>query len=285
MTGYGKQTYTNKDYHIEVQIKSLNSRYFDFRTSLPNELQQFEMDIKKLLNSKISRGKVDIRIDFISSKETEMQINTQKINQLKKCYDKIIEMVGYQGNFPIEDILHQQNILIEKKEEDSSLKALLLQTIELALRKHQEMAEEEGRKMKLSTNESMQRISSSLTTIKKEFPVYRDKIYTDIKENVQKIVNERTEEMEKRILAEVAMYVEKADINEEIIRLQSHIEKINELTKKTNPIGKSFNFVLQEMHREINTIGNKFNSSKLFKDILTIKEEIEKCREMIQNVE
>ena len=286
MTGFGKHTFSNNNLQIEVQVKSVNSRFFDFRVALPSELYQYEINFKNIVNRFIKRGKVDLRINLVNSELNEIKINEMKVQELKIAYNKVIDLVDKNLTFPIEKLLDQRNIFMEDNSgfNDEQIN-LIEQTLVEAVAQHQEMALAEGENMKISTQLSLSKITESLTKIKENFPSFKEQIYLQIKTNVAQIVENMDDDLEKRILAEVAMYVEKADINEEIIRLESHIEKVKELIEQEGSIGKTFNFVLQEMHRETNTIGSKYNSSKLFKEILIIKEEIEKCREMIQNVE
>ncbi|MEA1972816.1 MAG: DUF1732 domain-containing protein, partial [Candidatus Cloacimonadota bacterium] len=275
MTGFGKQVYSDEKYQIEVQIKSVNSRYFDFRVSLSSEFYQFEYRFKKLINKYIKRGKVDLYISFVSSIAPKINVNKNKIIELKKSYNEVLALIGNSPKFPINKLFEQKDIFIESKQNwDQNLYSVIENTVEKAVIKHQEMALQEGKQMYVSTQDSIDKISASLNAIEKSFPDFRDQMYNQIRVNVSEIIENIDEDLEKRILTEVAMYVEKADINEEIIRLKSHIEKIADLIEQEKPTGKSFNFVLQEMHREITTIGSKYNSSKLFKEILTIKEEI-----------
>ncbi len=118
-----------------------------------------------------------------------------------------------------------------------------------------------------------------------EFPKYKKEIYLKLKDNIEELLGTFIkQEDHKKLLLETAIYVEKADITEEIVRLNNHIDKFSALLEEKTELGKKLNFILQEMHREINTIGSKFNSTKVFDDTILIKEEIEKCREIIQNV-
>ena len=132
----------------------------------------------------------------------------------------------------------------------------------------------------------MKTIEDSLSRIKTEFPNYKEKINSDLKIKIAEIISHKLRDEDyKRIILEAAIYTDKSDVNEEIIRLYDHVEKIKEFLAEKKTGGKKLNFIIQEMHREINTLGSKFNSIKIFNDVIVIKEEIEKCRELVQNVE
>jgi len=160
-----------------------------------------------------------------------------------------------------------------------------MKTLDEAITAHQKMALTEGDSMKEYCFNSLSTMSSALNKIETEFPKYKKEIYSRLKDNIEELLGAFTkEEDHKKLLLETAIYVEKADITEEIVRLNNHIDKFSALLEEKTELGKKLNFILQEMHREINTIGSKFNSTKVFDDIILIKEEIEKCREIIQNV-
>ena len=141
--------------------------------------------------------------------------------------------------------------------------------------------------MKKFLQDSFKVITKALRKIESEFPKYKKKIYQKMVKNITHILETKLKDDDyKRIMLEAALYIDKADVSEEIIRIKDHIEKfLNILKEKKNEIGKTLNFILQEMHREINTIGSKYNSKIIFSEILIIKQEIEKCRELVQNVE
>jgi len=162
---------------------------------------------------------------------------------------------------------------------------IVMGTLNEALSAHLKMAVTEGDSMKEYCLNSLSTMSSALNRIEEEFPIYKKEIFTKLKENIENLLGTFIkEEDHKKLLLETAIYVEKADVTEELIRLKNHIDKFSVLLEEKTELGKKLNFILQEMHREINTIGSKFNSTKVFDDIIFIKEEIEKCREIIQNV-
>jgi len=154
------------------------------------------------------------------------------------------------------------------------------------LNEHQKMAQNEGRSMLEFFTSSLKIMKRSIDKLKIAFPQYKEEIHNKLKTNVEILLKNKLEGNDhKRFLQETALYIEKADVNEEIVRFEHHLEKFNNKLKASGEAGKSLNFILQEMLREINTIGSKFNSTGAFDDVLTIKEEIEKCRELVQNVE
>ncbi len=190
---------------------------------------------------------------------------------------------------PLNIIFSENDIIsIQKKElHNKDIRNLILETVTEAILDHQYMAIKEGQSMKKYLEKSMKTCSKSIKTLEELFPLYKKDLFEKYKKNIEELISDKLdEEAVKKITLETSIYVEKADVTEEIIRLKDHIEKFNEKLKDQDlETGKTLNFILQEMQREINTIGSKFNTVKAFKEILSTKEEIEKCREIVQNVE
>jgi uncharacterized protein (TIGR00255 family) len=289
MTGYGKAAFFSEEFDIEIEVKSVNNRFLDLKLMLPRELSSLEMLFRQKIKSFINRGKVDIRLNINDKRIPKLVLNEERLNSFKEIYSKINEKIGSSNGIPLEVVLRENGIVTSEAYEidGTSYAEALLDTLGKALIEHQKMAINEGESMQDFLVSSLSRINTSLGTIENEFPEYKQDLFMKFKKQISELLNSvLDEDTEKRILVETAMYIEKADVNEEIVRLYNHIEKFrNKLYLNDVEIGKSLNFILQEMHREINTIGSKFNSSNVFSQVLTIKEEIEKCREMVQNVE
>ena len=152
---------------------------------------------------------------------------------------------------------------------------------------HQKMATREGEALSAFFIESIDTIESCLVAIEQTIPAYREKIKDTLTTTVKQLLeNSYTDDMEKRILLETALYMERCNITEEIVRLRSHAVNFKKvLGKKDDEMGKSLNFILQEMHREVNTISSKYNTTGTYMEVLRMKEEVEKCKEQVANVE
>lgn len=289
MTGYGKAKYINENYEIEIEIKSVNNRFLDYKFYSPREINYLEMALKEKLNKKIKRGKVEVRINLSDKRLPEIVLNKEKLEIYWNIFKEAKEFLRIKTEPSLEKLLEEYEI-IQLKENDGDnkeLEKIIFELFEEALENHQMMALNEGKSMKNSIAESISKIRAALEVIKKESPKHKEQSYENLKKRINELLSEELGEDDyKRLMLEAAIYIDKMDVNEEIIRLQNHLEKFDEkLHTEDNEIGKTLNFILQEMHREINTISSKFTATEVFSRILTIKEEIEKCRELIQNVE
>lgn len=287
MTGYGRAKYLDENIDLEIEVKSVNSRFLDLRIKQPYHLSFMETAISKQINKMIVRGKVDVNINLNLLKAPDMELNEDMTKAYWELYNKAKELVNTDVHLPFAKLLSEKDVIrIGKTEMDEdNMSRIVMTTLDDALSAHQKMASAEGDSMKKYCLNSLKMMSSALNKIEAEFPKYKKEIYSKLKDNIEELLGAFIkEEDHKKLLLETAIYAEKADITEEIVRLKNHIDKFSALLDETAGLGKKLNFVLQEMHREINTIGSKFNSTKVFNDIILIKEEIEKCREIIQNV-
>ena len=287
MTGYGRAKYLDENIDLEIEIRSVNSRFMDLRIKQPYYLSFMETEISKQINQIIVRGKVDVYINLNLLKTPDMKLNEEMVKAYWELYNKAKEMVNTDAHLPFARLLSEKDIIrIGKTEiDEDNMSKIVMKTLDEAITAHQKMALTEGDSMKEYCFNSLSTMSSALNKIENEFPKYKKEIYSKLKDNIEELLGAFIkEEDHKKLLLETAIHVEKADVTEEIVRLKNHIEKFSALLEEKTELGKKLNFILQEMHREINTIGSKFNSTKVFDDTILIKEEIEKCREIIQNV-
>ena len=287
MTGYGRTKYLDENIDLEIEVRSVNSRFLDLRIKQPYYLSFLEDDISKQINKIIVRGKVDVNINLVLLKAPDMELNEEMVKTYWELYKNAKDLINTDAHLPFANLLSEKDIIRTGKTEidEDNMSKIIMTTLDNAIAAHQKMAVIEGNSMKEYCITSLTEMSSALMRIEKEFPIYKQEIYSKLKNNIEDLLNEFIkEEDHKKLLLETAIYVEKADVTEEIVRLKNHIDKFSIILEEKSELGKKLNFILQEMHREINTIGSKFNSTKVFDDIILIKEEIEKCREIIQNV-
>lgn len=289
MTGYGRSRFADDAHEIEVEIKSVNSRFLDLKYRLPRELSFVESKLDGILNEKIKRGKIQVNINVKSKKGASLELNETNLKTYWELYSKAANILGVENDGTLSKILAEPEVIIlqEENPEEPEFLNKLINTFESALDEHQKMAVQEGDSMRKYLIESSDMMLNSIQKLDEEFPKYKHEIHQKMQSNIETLLKEKLDnEALKRIMLEAAVYIEKADVTEELVRLKDHIGKFKTKVKQNDSeAGKSINFILQEMHREINTIGSKFNSTKIFDDVILIKEEIEKCRELIQNVE
>ena len=287
MTGFGKNSLLINDRNYQVEIRSVNHRYLDISTKMPRQLTYLEEDVKKVISSKIKRGKVDVIITFENnSKEgRNIQINTE----IAKMYIDELRKLAQEGNIlsdiQVTEITKLPDVLnISIDQDDETIKQELLDSVKIALDNLLSMKETEGNKIAEDlTNridyieEKILKISKLSTGLIEEYVV---KLEERIKELLKTVIIDKS-----RIAQEVVIYADKTSIEEEITRLKSHITQFRQLLKEEGAVGKKIDFLIQEMNRETNTIGSKANDLEIVNGVIDIKTELENIREQIQNIE
>ncbi len=288
MTGYGHYEYQNEEIRMNIEIKTVNHRYCDVYIRLPRQLSCFEDKIRSLITSRVSRGKIDVFINWenIGEGKKEVILDEGLARAYYQAMSKIAQNLGLREDISSSSLARFPEILrVEKKEEDSEeIWKVLEQAVNEAVNNLLSMREAEGEKLKKSLLDICGFIEGYRQKILERAPhvvtEYREKLSARIRELLE---NNNIDEM--RIAMEVAMFADKASINEELVRLKSHLEQFGQIINLDGPIGKKLDFLLQEMNREVNTIGSKANDLEITRNVVELKSEIEKIREQIQNIE
>lgn len=287
MTGFGNARACVENVEVEFEIKSVNSRYLDLRLYLPRELSFYETSIRKLLPHYIGRGAVEIRANYSDHREPKLVLDAKKLLKYSELASAAASMLNVESDVSIEFLLHEPGVINNENNlaEDMLLSGLLNKALNEALSKVVDSMTAEASNMKEVLRQSMNNIEESIVEVSKLCAPFKQELYTNMLSRVQEIVaTYKLDNIEQRIVQELAIYVDKYDIGEELSRLTSHISTFYDTLEKSEDNGKTLNFIIQEMQREANTLGSKFSTSKSFPFVLVIKEEIEKCREIIQNV-
>ena len=277
MTGYACSKYEIDNREYTVEIKSVNHKYNDITIKLPRFLNKIEDNIRKKVAEYISRGKVEVYISFQNYSEKGRNIKVNK--ELAKVYiqelKELANETGIIDNLNVIDVSKLPDVLSMESDEDEELISKELNiALEEALNSFVAMREKEGTRLVNDIQERINKISAGLI---EEYVV---KLEKRIKELLKVDVIDET-----RIAQEVVIYSDKCSIEEEVTRLRSHIAQFNDMLKKDSPIGKKFDFLIQEMNREINTIGSKANCLEITNRVVEVKTEIENIREQVQNIE
>jgi uncharacterized protein (TIGR00255 family) len=292
MTAYGRASISASFGQIFVEIYSLNRRYLEIYTSLPRELNRFEIDIRKWISEAISRGHVNIRISVHYENKTPMLVspNLPLAKQLKDAW----KAIAAELNVKDEKDLLSQALVADKEFLLTYLDAIEdTETYREALHKAISDALDELIKMKTAEGEILQEditarlniLQQKIDQIEKKGTAATDRYREKLVETLEKILPGAVEN-EDRILREVAVYAERIDTTEEIVRFKSHVKQFQKLLNSSDPaLGKTLDFLLQEMNREINTIGSKSAEGEISHRVVEMKSELEKIREQIQNVE
>lgn len=287
MTGYGKANLIKDTRTYTVEIKSVNHRYLDISIKMPKSLNYLEEEIKKEISKKVKRGKIDVFINFEDSKIDAKEIKINK--EIAKIYIKELKELAQEENitddisitkiamFP--DVLTMQNI-----QEDENIKPELIETIDIAVKQLINMRKTEGEKISQDLLSRIELINKKNKEISSISTGLIDEYVVKLEKRIKELLKEQ--EIDKtRIAQEVVIYADKCSIEEEIIRLESHIMQFKQFLNSDEAIGKKIDFLIQEMNRETNTIGSKANSLEITNGVISIKTELENIREQIQNIE
>lgn len=288
MTGYGRVQQIIDGYNILVEIKSVNHRYYEFSARAPRIYGFIEEKLKVYLQSFISRGKVDvfITIDNIEGNDAEIKLN----NKLAKGYIDALQQLQDQFNLrndisvsTVSRYTEIFNVLKSSENEDRVWNAVK-SVADKCIIEFVEMRTSEGERLQKDIVSRIKFIAEVVTIIEQRSPKtveeYREKLLLKMREILGDSKFDET-----RIITEAAIYADKVSVNEETVRLKSHLSQFELMLKASEPIGRKLDFLMQEINREANTIGSKGNDVEIARNVVDIKAELEKIREQIQNIE
>ncbi|NLC84723.1 MAG: YicC family protein [Ruminococcaceae bacterium] len=291
MTGYGRGEFSADDRRVTVEIKSVNNRYCDIQVRLPRSLNALESRIRDAVALRLARGKVDVSISYADNRPDAYQVTTDL--GLAKAYAKalieIADAVGAPESPSAAAISRYADVLrVETAQVDpEEFWQLLEQALNQALDGMVLMRTGEGERLQadmLSRLDLLEQERAAIAERAPEVPgIYRERLSARLSE----ILDERSAALvdEQRLALEVAMFADKAAIDEELVRLASHLDSFRSILGSEGPIGKKLDFLIQEINREINTIGSKANDLQLTDRVVYFKSELEKIREQVQNLE
>ena len=288
MTGYGRGSVQQDGRCFTVEIKSVNNRYLDINIKLPRQINALEENIRKYIVSKISRGKTDVYIlqDRYSDDDVEVKVDEPLAKAYYIAYKELVEKFQLRDDITVSLLSKSPDVIqINKKDEDMEKVWETLKTaIDEALNMFVDMRQKEGLKLGNDIIDRCNIIASKISDIDKRSPEiideYRKKILLRVSEFLKDVAVD-----EARLLNEVAFFADKCSVTEELGRLNSHIIQMKENLNASEPVGRKLDFLIQEMNREINTIGSKSNDLYITNIVVDIKSELEKIREQIQNIE
>ena len=289
MTGFGRGESRNTDYNFNVEIKTVNHRYNDIIIRMPKHLNYLEEQIKSIIKSKINRGRVEVYIELEYSSESniDIRIDMPLAKSYKSQLDSMMEELNIEDKVKlIHMLMFPEIIRKEKKEiEEDVLWQSLETALEIALDNVVNMRIKEGAILKKDMENQIFKIEEELLKIEERAPIvvieYRDKLENRIAE----LLDGKIKVDEDRLNYEIAFFADKSDINEEVVRLKSHSNQFLDSLNESESVGRRLDFILQEMNREINTIGSKSDDLTISNCVVNIKSQLEKIREQVQNVE
>jgi len=292
MTGYGRSRQTVNGRDITVEVRSVNNRYLDCSVKMPRAYIFAEDALKALVQKSISRGKVDVfvSVEAMGAEETVVTVNEPLARSYMAALKKLMEMPEgggrVKGNYYATELARMPDVLtVSKAEEDlESLSADLCAVAGEALDAHAAMRAVEGQKLAEDILGRLDAIEAITARVEERSPQtvaeYREKLLARMQEVLQSTTID-----ESRILTEAAIFADKVAVDEETVRLRSHLGQLREMLQGGVPVGRKLDFLIQEVNRESNTIGSKCCDLQIARDVVELKAEIEKIREQVQNIE
>lgn len=289
MTGYGRATGTFDGMDITLEIKSVNHRYFEFSSRVPRNYGFLDEKLKSFFQGKIARGKVEcyLQIDTAGQQETVVKLNRSLAQGYINAYNELSEAFGIENDIKVSDMARVGDIFSVSKEPEDEEKICsdVLSVAEQALERFMDMRTAEGEKLRDDISSRLDFILEKVSFIEQRSPQtvkeYNDKLLARMREVLADVHVD-----EQRLLTEAAIYADKIAVAEETVRLRSHIDQFRKFFDENGgAIGRKMDFLVQEINREINTIGSKAQDIETARCVVDVKAEIEKIREQVQNIE
>jgi uncharacterized protein (TIGR00255 family) len=287
MTGFGRGRAESSQFSVTAEIKSVNHRFCEFHIRMPRQLLKIEDKIKKKLAETIQRGRVEVYITIGGSGAItrKVMVDWDLLDEYYQYIEKIKERYKLTADVPLKAILERDEIIMieEVESENEELEKLVLAAVEEAALDLNKMRQSEGEALEKDVYKYLNQLSDRIQAVENLAPT--------VVEHYRKRLQKRMEDLrageidEARILTETAIFADKADISEEIARLKSHILQFERTVKLHEPVGRKLDFLVQEMNREVNTIGSKANDSHIANEVVEMKSLLEKMKEQLQNIE
>lgn len=288
MTGYGRSVTDNDKRQITVEIHSINHRYLDLNIKTPRIYSFLEDTAKKCISGAIARGKVDVYIGIKDKEDKSIKIslNASIVEGYIAAANEINSKFGVQNDLSTTGLLRLPDALIVDKDEPDvdEINAQVTDTLNAAIDSYNAVRLEEGIRLCKDILYRAELISEMVDFIEERSPESVEEYRAKIAQRMTEILGD-TDIAEQRILSEAALFADKVSVTEEIVRLRSHLKQLDGMINGSVPSGRKLDFLVQELNREVNTIGSKASDYPITKTVVDIKAEIEKIREQIQNLE
>ncbi|MDY0212464.1 MAG: YicC/YloC family endoribonuclease [Desulfuromonadaceae bacterium] len=288
MTGYGKGSNGTDAIRYTVEIKTVNHRYIDVSVKLPRSLMFLESEVKSWVGNYLNRGKIDVYIsrEGDSAELMKPQLNEAAAAAYVEVYKQLIERFQLAEDIPLSILAAQKEVVVlsEPQIDESNVREHLKEAVTEALKAVMQMRSAEGRSMSNDIVARLQVLEEYLNNIEQRTP----QVVVEWQQKLQRRIETLVHEVEvdpQRLAQEIAVFADRCDISEEVVRFNSHIEQMRGLLTDPGAVGRQMDFLLQELNREANTMGSKSNDAELTRNVVALKAELEKIREQVQNVE
>ena len=288
MTGYGRAVETVNGREFTVEIRSVNNRYLDCTVKLPRSVSFAEEAVKAAVKAAVSRGKVDVFISVRSETEADVQVTLNKpvLEGYLAAMRQMVADYGVKDDISVSTLSRMSDVFVvdKPKADEDQLKADLLSVVDKALLAYDAMRVTEG----LALENDLRSRANTILELVAQVEELNPKTVSDYRKRLEEKMREVLENKsidESRILTEAAIFADKVAVDEETVRLRSHLEQMDEMLSGNGGVGRKLDFLLQEMNREANTTGSKCSDVKVARIVVDIKAELEKIREQTQNIE
>lgn len=288
MTGFGSSKTVEAGFKVSIEIRSVNHRFCEIIVKLPRPYMSLEERIREEIRKRVARGHLEVYVNIEDEGEKKRNIKLDKdlVIAYYNCLRELAEMLDIDCQLGVIQLAQlPEVIVIEREEEDlEKIWMIIEETLDEAMEQLISMRMREGKRIFDDFMERKARVEEILRKISERAPVVNQELMNRLKSRLQAVLGDPDID-EERLLAEVVLYAERSNITEEIVRLSSHLEQLREMLYSTEPVGRRIEFLLQEMNREINTIGSKAADLVISPLVIEFKSELEKMREQVQNVE
>ena len=287
MTGYGRCQMAEDGREMAVEVKSVNHRFLDVSCRLPRHLSFLDDAVRKGVAARVSRGHVDVFVSYVNHRTDarEIRVDTVLATAYQGAVRELALALGKEESLPLADYVRLPDVLtVEERDEDQAVvRSLFERALDGALLELSAMREREGEAMRTDILEKTANIESIRDGIALRAPLVVEEYRAKLHQRITSLLEGELDET--RFATEVALFADRAAIDEELVRLVSHISQIRATVELAEPVGRKLDFLVQELNREVNTIGSKASDASIAQAVVQAKGEIEKLREQVQNVE
>ena len=288
MTGYGRGQGAGAGFDLQVEIKSDNHRYFELISKIPKQFSFLEDQLKRQVQAVVSRGKVEVTVtaQMDASRNVEVSVNREAAEIYLSALRAAGEELGLENDLKLSNLLQLPEIFSVRKvemDEEEAARAVA-EAAEAAIAAHTEMRLAEGTRLAEDLKIKLDRVEELVAQVERRVPELQKAYYDRLYQKLTEVLQDQTVE-ESPLVTEAAVFADKVAVDEETVRLRSHLHQFRTFLESDGPVGKKMDFLVQEMNRETNTIGSKAQDVQIARIVVELKSEIEKIREQIQNIE
>jgi uncharacterized protein (TIGR00255 family) len=290
MTGYGRGECAQDGFKITVELGAVNRRQSEISVNLPRELEMLEAQVRDVINAQVARGRVTARLN-VHAAEGKLSARMHLNAPLAKAYaaelGKLAKQLKLSGAVTLDQIVRAPGVFQTDDElvEAATVWPVAEKALKQALTSLVKMREREGAHLAQDLTERIGIMAKCVERVQKQAPQTAENYRQNLLERIKSAGIENIAPDDERLLKEIVLFADRSDISEELTRLQSHFKQFEDCRKSKEPVGRTLDFLAQEMNREINTIGSKANDALISREVVTLKTELERFREQVQNVE